>query len=160
MKHTDVCTLLKNWEDKPILTRRLFDVNMRLFQSSSGYKALVIQAANYIREMATTEKEGYKKPHGWSGANAGIPWNIVALADGTVMLNPKLTEFSSEMKKVKSNCGSLMLDEPIEIERHAHVVCKYWDLEGRLQEMHGFLPTVQHEIDHNQGILITDRYFL
>lgn len=155
MKHEDYCTLFKNEEDQDILTRRLFDVNMRLFKVNSQYRQLVLQAAHYIRFCAQTEKDGYKKPHGYSGANAGIPFNIIALADGTVMLNPRITNRQGERLSI-SNCGSLMLDTPIRIRRAAYCEVDYFDTEGNSSAMGGYLPTVQHEVEHNLGILITD----
>ncbi len=155
-KHSDVCTLLANDEDKDILTRRLFDVNMRLMKTSPHYRAIINAVAIYIQTLATTEREGYKKPHGFSGANAGIPFNIIALADGEVMINPAIIAESGE-KVIESNCGSLLLPEPIRIKRNASIVFGYYDLYGRYHCKQGFYPTVQHEIDHNNGILITDR---
>jgi hypothetical protein len=158
IKHTDVCTLIKNEDDKDILTRRLFDVNMRLFDTSPGYRQVVLAACKYIKLLATTEREGYKKPHGFSGANAGIPFNIIALADGSVMINPRImSNHDASIRTSLSNCGSLMLDEPIEVWRWSKITFGYYDWNGKWHEQTGYEPTVQHEIDHNKGILITDR---
>lgn len=155
-RHEDFCTLLRNPEDRDILTRPLFNVNMRLFAVNERYRAIVQHVAEYIKWCAMTEKTGYKKPHGYSGANAGIPFNIIALADGTVMLNPEIIS-KGKIRTSVSNCGSLMLDTPINIYRWAQVVVRYFDLSGVTHTISGYLPTVQHEIDHNRGILITDR---
>jgi peptide deformylase len=103
-----------------------------------------------------TTVEGYKKPHGFSGANAGIPFRIIALADGTVMINPHFIHASGRKESI-SNCGSLTLKEPIKIYRFSRVVVCYVDMEGNFQQVEGYLPTVQHEIDHCNGILITER---
>lgn len=157
LTHTDVCTLLANDEDKDILTRRLFDVNMRLFASSPDYRSIVLCCCEYIRELATTEREGYKKPHGFSGANAGIPFNIIALANGEVMINPAIVMDNGCYTGVKSNCGSLLLEKPIKIIRLKEILFGYYDRDGKYHSKQGFYPTVQHEIDHNNGILITDR---
>lgn len=158
--HKDFCTLLKNEEDRDILTRKLFDVNLRLFSSSYAYRAIILQCCKYLQWCAQTEKEGYKKPHGYSGANAGIPFNIIALADGTVMVNPKVNPSNAGYMAMKSNCGSLMLEDDLKIIRHKEIKVDYLGVvNGELVEMSqtGFLPTVQHEVDHNNGILITDR---
>ena len=158
LKHEDVCTLLKNPEDKDILTRKLFDVNLRLMKTSPDYKSIVLCACEYIRELAMTEREGYKKPHGFSGANAGIPWNIIALADGTVMINPKIiSNCTGSIIHGKSNCGSLLLPEAIEVYRWKRIAFTFWDRDLVFNQWEGYYPTVQHEIDHNNGILITDR---
>lgn len=156
LAHTDVCTLLENPDDRDILTRKLFDVNMRLMETSPGYRKVVIACCEYIRLMAITEREGYKKPHGFSGANAGIPFNIIALADGTIMINPRILK-TKGAKIGLSNCGSLRLSEPIKVSRHAWIFFEYYDWDGKRHEDSGYLPTVQHEIDHNNGVLITDR---
>lgn len=162
MKHLDVCTHISNEADKDILTRKLFDVNIRLFHSSPPYKRLVLDACAYIEWAAITEKEGYKKPHGWSGANAGIPWNIIAyVEDGKsyVMINPRITNGFGEYKTVKTNCGSLTLEKPREVHRQEFIDVNYEDTRG-LTQIKRFGPkpgyTVQHEIQHNLGILITD----
>ena len=159
-KHDDYCTLLKNPDDADILTRQLFDVNVRLFYSSKPYQDIVTRCCEYIRWCAITEKDGYKKPHGYSGANAGIPFNIVGLANGNVLVNPYVIKATGKRVSV-SNCGSLLLDKPIKIWRYAHVEVRTLLLnEGpALTELFlsGYLPTVQHEIDHNNGILIYDR---
>lgn len=153
-KHKDYCTLYENKEDRDILTRPLFDVNMRLFKDNPHYRSIVFQVAKYILWCAETEKEGYKKPHGYSGANAGIPWNIIATDH--VMLNPHIIK-AEGFRKSQSNCGSLLLEEPIDIWRYGKITFEFWDLDGMRHEQTGYLPTIQHEIDHNKGILITDR---
>lgn len=163
VKHEDYCTFLSNGEDKDILTRPLFDVNVRLFHASYRYQVVVKAACDHLSWCASTEKLGYKAPHGYSGANAGIPFNIIAFNDGNVWINPKIVEASGR-RVGKSNCGSLMLDEPIDIWRYGLVKITYrvmetyggyTTLEERVAK--GYLPTAQHEIDHNNGILITDR---
>lgn len=162
MNHKDCCTLLKNKEDRDILTRKLFDVNLRLSVASPSYNSLVVECCEYIRYLATHERPGYKKPHGFSGANAGIPFNIIALANGDVMINPRIA-LHKGVKVSSSNCGSLLLDQPIEINRYEFVIVEYIgydsfiDRKPEIVRVEGYLPTVQHEIDHNNGILITDR---
>lgn len=157
MTHLDVCTHINNVEDRDILTRRLFDVNLRLMKTSPGYAAIVRACADYIHEMANTSREGYKTPHGFSGANAGIPFNIIAVKGAsTAMINPRIVK-SEGFKRSWSNCGSLTLEAPIEIDRFAQVTVEWWDLEGMRHITAGYLPTLQHEIDHNNGVLITDR---
>lgn len=143
--------------DQDILTREQFDVNLRLCRTSPCYRSIVESCCNYIRECATTTRNGYKKPHSFSGANAGIPFRIIALADGTVMINPFVSDRSDTRRQSESNCGSLTLDKPIKIWRYSSVDVTYFDIDGKKYQIKGYLPTVQHEIDHCDGILITDR---
>ena len=156
MKHEDFCTVYKYLADRDILTRKLFDVNLRLYKSSKQYRGIVRDCAAYILWCAQTEKEGYKKPHGYSGANAGIPFNIIATPE-EVMLNPKIIVASEEMVESLSNCGSLCLDNPIPIHRHTRITFTYYDLDLVLHQTTGRYLTIQHEIDHNNGVLIWDR---
>lgn len=162
IKHSDYTTHIRNEEDKDVLTRRLFEVNMRLYGTSPIYKAIVDGCCQYIQWGATTTKDGYKKPHGFSGANAGIPFNIIGLADGTVIINPEIAGYSGE-KISWTNCGSLTLEKPIKVRRYAQVTVQGIQWGGADLTVHpyydktGYLPTHQHEIDHNNGVLITDR---
>lgn len=161
-KHLDYCTHIQFPEDRDLLTRKLFDVNMRLFHSSPAYKRLVLDAVAYIEWCTLTEKEGYKKPHGYSGANAGIPWNIISFMDGLgsrIMINPIITGGRGSYKPVESNCGSLTLDKPRQIHRQEFITVEWFNTQG-VEHVKEFGPTpgytIQHEIQHNLGILITD----
>ncbi len=167
--HTDYVTDITHPEDVPYLKTKLFDVNMRLFRSSDRYHALIMAACAHIRWCTLTKADGYKLPHGFSGANAGIPWNIIGIARqrgqanalAEIMINPKIISQSKEMIESQSNCGSIRLPEPITVRRHAWVVVEWYNEMGirshqRFTRENGGL-TIQHEVDHNLGILITDR---
>ena len=159
MKHLDVCTHIDFIEDRDILTRPNFDVNIRLLQSSSSYREIIRDICDYISDLATFTKDGYKTPHGWSGANAGIPFNIIAIP-GQVYLNPKIIKVSKERKLVKTNCGSLTLENPVPKLRYTLIDIEYYDLGGIYHRELNIPPnpgfTIQHEIEHTQGILIID----
>lgn len=164
MNHANYCTHIKHPEDRDVLTRRLFDVNMRLFETSPEYRKIVLEVCKYIRLCSETEKAGYKKPHGWSGANAGIPFNIIGVNRNGVcdiMINPKILKSYGEKIKSQSNCGSLTLEKSIEIERDEFVEIEYFTVSGAKIKKHvgrgeaGF--TIQHEVEHNLGILIPDK---
>lgn len=168
-KVDDNLTHINNIEDYIYLKSPLFDVNMRLFKTSAIYRTVVRRACSAIKYYCSNEMEGYKKPHGMSGANAGIPWNIIAYLINRntsnerceVMINPKILKYSEEKVKSESNCGSIRLHEPIEIQRSATVKISWYDINGESHNAtfarSGGALTLQHEIDHNQGILITDR---
>lgn len=165
MHHSDYCTHIKNPEDKDILTRRLFDVNMRLFETSKEYRNIINSICQYLIWWAKTPKDGYKMPHGVSGANAGISFNIIAVNRGefpNIMINPKILKSYGKKIESESNCGSLTLEAPIKILRDEFVDIEYFTIAGNKKierkigrEQAGF--TIQHEIEHNLGILITDR---
>ncbi|MGD9157682.1 MAG: peptide deformylase [Desulfobacteraceae bacterium] len=147
------------------LTRKLFPVNMRLYKVSEAYRSVVKKALSHMREFMTFEGfEDYPKLYGISGANVGIPWNLVIVRSGDKlihMINPTVEKESKKEIVVKSNCGSLNLPEKVKVPRHAWVIVSYYTLEGckRFQKFvmdKSSAGTIQHEIDHNNGILITD----
>ena len=169
MKIENYLTHIDNIEDKPYLKSKLLNVNIRLLKSNPEYKAIVKSCCDLLEKCALTKMEGYKLPHGTSGANLGIPFNIIAIVKNRgekgafcdIMINPKIIETSNKMIETYSNCGSIRLKQPIKINRHESVKVVWNDLDGNiynktLNRENGGL-TIQHEIDHNLGILITDR---
>lgn len=164
MNHIDYCTHIRNQEDKDILTRPLFDVNMRLFNNNKEYRNIIINICDYLAFCSSVEKDGYKKPHGWSGANAGIPFNIIAVNRGgfaNIMINPKILKSYGKKIESESNCGSLTLENSIKILRDEFIDIEYYTIAGNKKierkigrGQGGF--TIIHEIQHNMGILITD----
>lgn len=167
--HDNNITHISRPEDAVYLRTPLLPVNMRLYASSDGYRKVVAAAYDHIRWLCMTEKAGYKLPHGMSGANAGIPWNIIGIARGRgkphawceIMLNPVITYRSPEMIESQSNCGSINLPNPITVRQHSYVRVSWYDIKSVPHEQpfdrdSGGL-TIQHEVDHNLGRLIIDR---
>lgn len=169
MKHSDYITHLNNEEDKVYLRSKLLPVNMRLFNTSPEYKAIILQQCEYLKMLVTTKMEGYKLPHGMSSANAGLAFNIIAISRnrgddkmyGEIMINPKITKLYGNIVDSLSNCGSLTLDAPIAIKRFENIRVEYYKENGTWHSTpfsrEGGSFTIQHEIDHNNGILITER---
>lgn len=169
MNHLDCITHIDNNEDLVYLRTTHFPVNMRLFRTSPRYRDLILHHCKYIEELCLEEKPGYKKPHGMSSANAGLAFNIIGITKNRglpgeycqIMINPQIIMDSSETEVALSNCGSLTLPAPIEVRRYKEIKVRYFDVNGDLhtqdftRDTGGF--TIQHEIDHNNGILITDR---
>jgi peptide deformylase len=60
-----------------------------------------------------------------------------------------------------SNCGSIRLEKPIKVGRYAEIEVEWYDEEGKFHKEWRNIETgsltIQHEIDHNLGILITER---
>ena len=158
INHDEWCTQIKYLEDTDILTRPNFDVNIRLLRCNSRYKTLIKLICEYVVFCAKTEKFGYAKPKGYSGANAGIPFNIIALANGRYMINPEIINWSGQTKSIKTNCGSVLLKTPVFVKRDMKIDVKYYDIDGKLMFWTDIGPnpgfTIQHEIQHTQGILI------
>jgi peptide deformylase len=124
---------------------------------------------SYIRELCLDVKEGYKKPHGMSSANAGLAFNIIGITRNRnskqeyceIMINPEILDCSKDMVESMSNCGSINLEKPIKIKRYSEVKVGYFNENGeylcKIFDRENGSLTIQHEIDHNLGILITDR---
>ena len=167
--HLDYITHINNPEDQVYLKTCHFPVNIRLFHSSEDYKKIILDQCKYIKKLCLEEKEGYKKPHGMSSANAGLSFNIIGVTMNRnfrseyckILINPKILKYCGETIETSSNCGSLTLANPIKVLRSESVIVDYYDIDGinHIEEFNrdrgGF--TIQHEIDHNNGILITDR---
>lgn len=166
---SDWLTHIDNKEDEVYLRSKLLPVNIRLFRVNKDYRAIILACCDHISKVALAGFAGYKLPHGTSGANCAIPFNIIAVvlnrgkpdARAMVMINPIIVQRSKEMEMTQSNCGSIRLEKPISVARHQGIAVSWYNTKG-VEEVSEHYPlsqsfTIQHEIDHNQGILITDR---
>jgi len=76
------------------------------------------------------------------------------------MINPKIVEKSTRTKVLKSNCGSIRLEKSIKVIRPEWIRIEFHNM-NLIKETHkidGYLGfTIQHEVEHNLGILITDK---
>ena len=116
-----------------------------------------------MKLVMSQEYENYPKLAGLSGANIGIPFNIIAVSKNDeiiCMLNPSIVKMSKQTRIVSSNCGSLNLREKISVSRREWVDVSYYDIFGRHNQERFTIAnggaTIQHEIDHNRGVLIID----
>ena len=171
MKNSDYMVQMREPEfDIQCLRRPLFPVNMRLFGSSEQYKSHILGIIDYMTWSMNQRWEDYQSnpnggTYGISCANLGMAYNIIGWKHEDqyrFMLNPVIAEYSKKMITTKSNCGSIKYKEKIPVNRPSWVTVNYYDLEGNEKKekftgkQAGF--TIQHEIDHNIGILITDRF--
>ena len=165
-------------EDTDILHRKLFNVNMRLYNSNVEYKNVIKKVIKYMREVICTEFDDYAELRGLSGANVGIPLNIIAIkvknkkglppnlkvaSQYTIVfffLNPKIVKHSRKTTIIESNCGSINLSTSVKVVRYDWIELESYDLSGKKQLERYNKPlslTIQHEVDHNAGVLITDK---
>jgi len=149
--------------DDSMLHSRLFNVNMRLFNSNKKYKRLILNIISYMEKIAKKKFKDYTPAKGISGANIGIPFNIIGAKNKNdkwdFFINPKYLRRSGIRKIVESNCGSLRLEKPIKVKRCKWIKLGYYDLEGkrRIKRFNGsYGYTIQHEVNHNKGILVID----
>lgn len=156
--------------DRDVLRRKSFKVNIRLLKSSKQYLGIINQVISYLTWVLETEFDDYQSnpsggTYGVSGANVGMPFNIIAFkykGETKVMINPVIEKFGNATTACKTNCGSIKLTDKIEFPRPREIKVSYFDIEGAkhtvdLTPTTGSL-TVQHEVEHNLGILIIDRF--
>lgn len=147
-------------EEKAFLHSTMFNVNIRLLKINKGYKQLIKSIIDYMNDILNKNYNDYSKLKGISGANVGIPFNIV-VSDFVYMINPIIINVSKETYLTKSNCGSLLLPKPIQVKRYKWIEVEYFDINGVKVVSDIFMRplagTIQHEIEHNNGILITDK---
>lgn len=171
IKHLISMFLVQNGEEADdCLHRPGFDINPRLFKRNKDFNKIIHRIVDYMKMVLCIDFRDYNKLKGISGANIGIPFNIVAvLHDGVieVFINPRVTKVSRSKITILSNCGSINLPKAISVDRHAWIQVKWMDIEGRDHKEHftvrnndkigpNIAGTLQHEIDHNQGVLIID----
>lgn len=157
-------------EHDQVLHVRLFPVNIRLLKENLGYMGIIEGIVSYMQDIMEEKFSDYPQCQGISGANVGIPFNIVIIKNkkgNIVMLNPEIIAHSEEVVETESNCGSLNLDRKVTVPRYKEVTVEYvdWPEEEDFEVVGAFnkqvkvfkSATVQHEIDHNNGILIIDR---
>lgn len=157
--------LVQNQEsDDQSLHNKLLNVNIRLFTSNKKYSGIIVLIIDYMKKLLATNFSDYSNLRGISGANIGIPINIIGFVNTKgkviIMINPFIKEYSNKKQTVSSNCGSIVLSKAIKVERSYNITVDYHNEGGRLciksfEGRDSFV--IQHEVDHNNGILIIDR---
>lgn len=78
------------------------------------------------------------------------------------VINPTVISYSSELVYVEEGEGCLSVNREIEgiVPRHARITVGYYDTEGNYKEervREEIAVAFQHEMDHLEGILFTDK---
>ncbi len=79
-----------------------------------------------------------------------------------IIINPKIVSTSEEMIYVEEGEGCLSVNRDVEgiVPRHARVTLEGYDMEGNKIKLRGreeLAVAFQHELDHLNGILFTDK---
>lgn len=104
---------------------------------------------------------------GLAAVQIGVPVRLVVMdvsdTSGTrhrlALVNPELTRLSEETAVHDEGCLSMPGYE-LPVSRAVHATAVFTDLDGNRQEICGdgqLAVCLQHEIDHTNGILFTDR---
>lgn len=151
--------------DKSTLHKPSFNVNMRIFRTSPFYRQIIADVINYMDSHLSMIYEDNSTPLGISGAKLSIPWNIIGFkckGKNKFCINPKILKVSKDTTETTTNCGALRLKKDIKVLRYNLIELEYYDLKGqRIVEANigryegAFI--IQHEVDHNLGICITDK---
>ena len=93
----------------------------------------------------------------------GITQRIIAMQLGATpfaLINPEITQRSSDLMNVWDDCLSVP-GRLVRVQRHRSISLRYQDEQGRERHWPDLPPDlaelVQHEIDHLQGVLMTQR---
>ncbi len=119
------------------------------------------------KERLFATLQDFRQSNGWGRAIAapqlGILKRMVAvdLGDGPfLMINPKITDRSAEMFTVWDDCMS-MPTLLVQVERHLTIDVEYMDELFQIKSFKQCSPQrselFQHEFDHLDGIVMTDR---
>lgn len=112
----------------------------------------------FIRDMITTCK--LAKAYGLAANQVGISKRIVVtnFRYPLVWINPIIMHDYEPLPPAPESCLSLP-GVVVDVPRHRKVIVSYMDIDGnpQLETVTGTLAVIlQHEIDHLNGILITD----
>jgi len=121
-----------------------------------------------IEELA--EKYDLRPGMGMSAIQLGIAKRYFVVVDEVsegefetyILINPKMISNSMEQIYVESGEGCLSVNRPVEgiVPRYARVTFEAYDLEGRkihVRAREELAVCFQHELDHLNGILFTDK---
>lgn len=154
--------------DREILRRKSYNVNMRLYRSNESYRKIIESIATHMLEAIGKPWHDYAAEKGVAAPVLGFPFRMIAVSLPTeykpfVMINPRIVAVADTTVSGRTNCGAIRLKSVIEVKRPSWVSIRYYDLAGTQIVRDRILKTdgghmIQHEMDHLDGILITDRF--
>lgn len=99
------------------------------------------------------------QPHSIVTINTSIVSDAKVKYKDLIMINPVITDFSEEESDYKEGCLSVPTIHEV-VVRPKGVVVQYYDLAGKehtIEDDDIFARVIQHEYDHLQGIIFTER---
>ena len=150
----------------PALLPILTDPDPRLRRRAEPVGAIDREVESVVGALAACLR-GYRAAHGHGRGIAapqlGIARRIVVLDLGAgpiALLDPEITWRDPETFSVWDDCFSLP-GRLVRVRRHRSVSLRYRDLAGRARQWERLPPDlaelVQHELDHLDGVLMSDR---
>lgn len=157
-------------ENNKLLKTRSEEVS---FPLSVEDKQLIKDLIIYLKmtqDEKISEKYDLRPGMGMAFIQVGIPKRIFVIAneneDGSfeeyIIINPKIVSNSKELVYVGEGEGCLSVDRETEgiVPRYARINIEYQDINGQKHSMRAreeISIAFQHEIDHLNGILFTDK---
>lgn len=157
-------------DENPILRKKSKDV---IFPLSKEEKKTIEDMLEYLRmsqDEEYAELNDIRAGMGLAFVQLGILKRVFTISykkdDGSfeeyTVINPKIVSHSEELIYVEEGEGCLSVTKDIEgiIPRYARARIEYYDVNGSLQEARvreEIAVAFQHEIDHLNGILFTDK---
>ena len=144
------------------------------FPLSEKDRNMIYDAINYLKasqDEETAEKCNLRAGMGLAFIQLGIPKRIFVIANKDeetgnfeehIVINPVIIGESEELVYVGEGEGCLSVNRPVEgiVPRCARVTVAYNDIDGNkktIRVREEIAIAFQHEIDHLNGILFTDR---
>ena len=137
----------------------------RLYQPSAEVQPEEIQsltpAISELHDLVHQFRRRYGKGRAIAAPQTGLMKRIICfnVTEPVTMINPVLSNFSESMMEIWDDCMSFP-ELLVRVRRHVSCTLTFrdhdwnevvWNLEGDLSEL------FQHEVDHLDGILATDR---
>jgi len=134
--------------------------NPLLHQRAKKIKKITPEIRQLILDMQETLKK--HRGLGLAAPQVGYLIKLIITAEpwSLVLINPKITKTSLETEILEEGCLSLP-NICLPIERSKEVIVEALNQKGKkikLIARNLLARVIQHEIDHLNGILITDRY--
>ncbi len=149
---------IQTWDNNPILRSKSEFINeinseikdfskdlIKLMRKHDGVWLAAPQVGKNLRIIATTQRDMKK--------------NKEKLLAETIMINPEIKDLSQDMVIWEEACISLP-NIFGKVKRHKSLTVEYTDIKGnkqkkKLKDFNAVI--VQHEIDHLEGVLFTDK---
>lgn len=157
-------------EGNKILHQKSKDVT---FPLSEEDKLLAYDTIKYLKmsqDEKIAEKYNLRAGMGMAFVQLGKLKRIFVIANEIedkkfeeyIIINPKILSQSEELIYVGEGEGCLSVNRPVEgiVPRHARITVSYYDIDGNkktIRVREELAIAFQHEIDHLNGILFTDK---
>ena len=157
-------------EKEKILHEKSLDVTFPLSKEDKDTIKDIIELLTNSQIPELAEKYDLRTRMGLAAVQLGIKKRYFVVVheydegkfDNYVLINPKIVSTSEEMIYVGEGEGCLSINRETTgiVPRHARVTLEAYDEEGRKIRVRGreeLAIAFQHELDHLNGILFTDR---